>query len=165
MKRINFGFTLIEMLVMLLLIAVLAGIGIPSFTQLVRNNQITAQANGLLGALQYARSEAIRQGGDVSVCGSSDGATCDGAWGAGWVVFSVDASNNRQVLRVSEGATGLTASGGVATITYSSNGLLGGGSGNGTIRIEHSSGCGNEGRRGVVITATGRAHIVQEACA
>lgn len=84
------GFTLIEMLVTLAVIAVLAAIALPSFTQSIRRNAVSTASNALLADLGYARAEAVTRGMDVSVCPSTDGTSCsDGAaWESGWLVYT-----------------------------------------------------------------------------
>jgi type IV fimbrial biogenesis protein FimT len=46
--------------------------------------------NALLGDMQFARGEAIKEGQTVVICSSTDGATCSGKtkWNTGWIVFS-----------------------------------------------------------------------------
>ncbi|GMG88587.1 GspH/FimT family pseudopilin [Biformimicrobium ophioploci] len=61
------GFTLIELMVTVTVIAILLTIGVPSFTNLVKNNRITASSNDLIGTLQFARAEAVRTGSAVGV--------------------------------------------------------------------------------------------------
>lgn len=85
------GFTLIELLVTLAVVAVLVMVGIPSFADLIKNNRVSTQANALMRSLQLARSEAVKRGGQVTVCISADQATCaadnSSNWEQGWVVF------------------------------------------------------------------------------
>ena len=85
MKKQN-GVTLIELMIAIAVLAVLLGIGIPSFQDTIRTNRVAAITNDLVGALQFARSEAVRRGEDVTVCSSNDQATCSGTWSDGWVV-------------------------------------------------------------------------------
>ncbi|WP_444906467.1 GspH/FimT family pseudopilin [Microbulbifer sp. SSSA008] len=83
------GFTLIEMMVSLVVLALLVGIAVPSFTDMINNNRSVALAEDFAGALNYTRAEAIRRGGRVSICASTDGASCGAAdtWDQGWIVF------------------------------------------------------------------------------
>ncbi|MDD3518146.1 MAG: GspH/FimT family pseudopilin [Chromatiales bacterium] len=94
MKRVM-GFTLVELMIVLLVAAVALGLGVPSFNRLIQNNRITTHANELVGTLHFARSEANKRGIPVSLCGSDDGASCNGTsqWKDGWVVF-VDADGD-----------------------------------------------------------------------
>lgn len=85
MKR-SAGFTLVELMVAIALLAVLLGIGVPSFRTLREGNSITTVTNDLVAALQFARSEAIRTGTNMTVCSSNDQTTCSGGWVNGWVV-------------------------------------------------------------------------------
>src|SRR5215472_3186299 len=91
------GFTLTELMVAVSIVAILLGIGVPSYRYITNSYRVSSEVNGLLGDLMYARSEAIKEGQDVTLCASADGATCSGstAWNAGWIVFS-NAANAAQ---------------------------------------------------------------------
>lgn len=79
------GFTLIELLVTLAIIAVVATIGLPTFTQSVRNSRLTTNVNGLVTSLNFARSEAIKRGGCTTVRRNAGAALAQ--WELGWRVF------------------------------------------------------------------------------
>ena len=66
-RRSNAGLTLIELLTVIAVIAVLATIAVPNFQQTIKNNQITGQHNELVALITFARSEALRRSGPVSV--------------------------------------------------------------------------------------------------
>jgi type IV fimbrial biogenesis protein FimT len=97
-QRTQAGFTLVELIVALGLAAVLLGIGVPAFTDFVRNNRVIAVTNELVTALQFARSEAVKRNNNVTICISDDGAACTGgaSWEDGWIVFD-DANANAVV--------------------------------------------------------------------
>lgn len=67
------GFTLVELMVTLAVAAILLGIAVPSFRDMLERNRIAAQSNELLGGLQTARSEAIRKNATHRFCSSSTG--------------------------------------------------------------------------------------------
>jgi type IV fimbrial biogenesis protein FimT len=101
MKVIS-GFSLVELMVVIMIAAVLMAIGVPSYRYVTNSNRISAEVNALLGDLQFARSEAIKEGGTVTVCPSSDQVTCIGntVWNQGWIVTS--ATLTPAVLRVQQ---------------------------------------------------------------
>jgi prepilin-type N-terminal cleavage/methylation domain-containing protein len=61
------GFTLLELMIVLAVIAVLLSWGMPSLTQSIRNNQVLAQGNELIAMLHFAKSEALRRNTDVRI--------------------------------------------------------------------------------------------------
>lgn len=88
------GFTLVELMVTLAVLAVLTMVALPSFRDTIRRSRVSAASNALLADLRYARTEAINRGQLVSLCPSSDGSKCtaDGtAWDAGWLVYTYPA--------------------------------------------------------------------------
>jgi type IV fimbrial biogenesis protein FimT len=93
------GFTLVEVLVVITIVAVLMALAVPSYQYVTSANRIAGEVNGLLGDMQYARSEAIKEGQTVTVCSSTNptaaAPTCSGTptWATGWIVFS-DANGN-----------------------------------------------------------------------
>ena len=55
------GFTLIEVMIALTLLALLMGIGVPTFRSWIQNSQVRTAADGVIAGIQLARSEAIRR--------------------------------------------------------------------------------------------------------
>jgi type II secretion system protein H len=53
------GFTLIEMMVVVVLVAILAALAMPSFTAMIANQRVTSAAQELQTLLQYARAEGV----------------------------------------------------------------------------------------------------------
>ena len=70
-KRSRVGFTLVELLVVMAILAILASVGFPSFQRLLADYRVTSQANSVQGLLQFARTEALKRTANVTVC--SDG--------------------------------------------------------------------------------------------
>ena len=83
------GFTLVELMVVLVILSVLGTVGGPAFVGMVRSSQLTNASNAFLSSLWLTRSEALRRGARTAMCRSADGAHCAGAggWEQGWIVF------------------------------------------------------------------------------
>jgi type IV fimbrial biogenesis protein FimT len=86
------GMTMTEMVVVMGIVGILFAVGVPSYRSVTNSNRMSAEVNGLLGDLQFARSEALREGRTVTVCISSTGTSCASSstytWQSGWIVFS-----------------------------------------------------------------------------
>ena len=67
MWRRNSGFTLIELMIVVTLVAIIATVAVPSFQGLVESNRQKSTTNSVLGLLNFARSEAVRRGEPVAV--------------------------------------------------------------------------------------------------
>ena len=66
MTRVK-GFTLIELMVVVALLAVFAALAIPSFVDFIRKNEVQAKANEITRLMQYARSEAVSTRSSVTI--------------------------------------------------------------------------------------------------
>lgn len=155
MKRANTGFTLIELLMTMVIAALLLTLGVPAFNDTVRNNRLTTQANNLVTSFNMARSEAVKRRSNITVCSSSDQASCTGgAWQGGWIVM--DAGTN-EVLRIFNPMNGSTAVAGTAnSIQYTAEGFLNAGN---PVTLTLCAESGEPGRQ-INITATGRPNNV-----
>lgn len=125
------GFTLIELMIVIALIAIIAGIAVPNYQSSMQNSRETSARNSLVGALQLARSEAITRNITVTVT------TADSTW----VVN--DGTEDIRVIEIPDGV----AADNVA-VTFQANGRP---QTTATIDI---------GGRDVALNALGRASIV-----
>ncbi|MBS0462338.1 MAG: GspH/FimT family pseudopilin [Proteobacteria bacterium] len=85
------GFTLIELMIVVLVGLVLLTLALPSFDAVMNSGRINSQANEFVATLQLAKMEAIRRNARVVVCPSTNGTSCTGGgnW-QGWVAFVDD---------------------------------------------------------------------------
>jgi type IV fimbrial biogenesis protein FimT len=169
------GFTLLELITTVTVSAVLLSVAVPSFFNVTRNNRAAANANELVTAFSVARSEAIRRGGRVSICASSNGTACTGAWTQGWIVFRDDAATDvtdppvvGEVLRVMQppggNATVTTTPAGTTWIRFLPRGnVRAAGAVPVTVRIA-IQGCTGLQARDVEINAIGRTSVTRVAC-
>ena len=98
------GFSLLELMITLCVATIIVVLVPPSFSSILQNARLKMQIYSFNGALDFARSEAVKRGTWVTVCASADQAACgpNGThWEQGWIVF-VD-KNNNQTVDVGEG--------------------------------------------------------------
>ena len=165
------GFTLVELLITLTIIALVLSFGVPMFQDVIRDNRLVSQANAFMGDLNLARSTAVKYQRDASICASTDydSATpsCTGGtnWAAGWIVWvdrnrdnSVDAG---EIVKVREPfASGTSFSSTAAgQLTFDSRGFI---SAAETLTLCDDR-TGETGRR-ITLTASGRPNISNFNC-
>lgn len=111
-KHSNYGFTLVELMVTLAVLAIIIGIAIPSMTTFVKNQAVRSTADELLMSIVYARSEAVKNNAVVSIVPKVDTVT---GWSNGWCVVTGDSGgcgNTATLLREVQGRDGITVHGG-----------------------------------------------------
>jgi type IV fimbrial biogenesis protein FimT len=87
-RRRAAGFTLLELMMVLVLAAILLGVGGPSFQDSLQRNRQQSTFNRVASAMSLARSEAVIRSQPVSVCPTTDNASCGGSnWETGWLIF------------------------------------------------------------------------------
>jgi type IV fimbrial biogenesis protein FimT len=162
------GFTLIELMVAIAVLAVLLAMGLPSFQYSLRSNRVATATNEMLASVSLARSEAIRSTAGGGVCSSSDGAACNGGWGDGWLVWAdtnadgtLDAGE--AVLRYSRGNGRLTANGPNEAIAFDARGRRRAAADQ-ALTLRPSDCGGHELQRTLTINAAGQVRTVKGAC-
>lgn len=106
------GFTLTELMIVVVIVAVLISIAAPGFRSLLERNRLQSAASSLFTSLMLARSEALKRNQPVVVCKSNDGADCDNTlnWEDGWIVWAdanikVGKDPNDPLIAVNDGLT------------------------------------------------------------
>lgn len=87
------GFSVIELMITVAIVAILVAVALPSFQESLRGNRVSTASNELITSLNLARSEALRNPRGAVLCTSEDGSTCGGDWGDGWIVW-IDADGD-----------------------------------------------------------------------
>jgi type IV fimbrial biogenesis protein FimT len=168
------GLTMVELMITVGIAAILAAVAAPSLRESLLNWRMTSQANDLLSDLSMARGQAATQGVIVTVCASSNGTSCTGAWAEGRIIFTdadanatVDAGTDR-ILRVSAAAiTGTTiAEANLSTagrVQFRPTGLAAGVAGGGATLKLCDGRTGPHGRT-ITVLLTGRASSATATC-
>lgn len=166
------GFTLIELMVVVAVMAVLMSLAAPAMTSMLDAAKMSSLSNQLLSSLQFTRSEAIKRSGRVVMCKSTTGSSCalDGGWEQGWIVFH-DANNNaavdagEEILKYESGTgSNLSLTGNTPVARYVSYTAVGvakmqsGAFQAGTFTLCLKSSPGTEARH-IIVNKTGRAHV------
>jgi type IV fimbrial biogenesis protein FimT len=146
------GFTLLELMVTLAVLAILITVGIPAFGDMVQNNRVTAQTNELVSALNTARSEAVKRGRNVQVVVAAE----DNGWSA--VVSVVGAAGDP--VRVIERADSIVTVN-AATVVFRPTGAP---LAPQDFDIQPQHDCSGQQRRQVAVTLSGQVRTTRQAC-
>ncbi len=170
------GFTLLELMVGIAVLAVTLGIAIPSYADMMRRNRVTTHTNQLVAAFAVARSEAVKRGAPIAVC-SSDATQSECAesedWSNGWIactdegaVAGLCESGETIVQRWSAPAEDQVriVTTAVEFVRYRADGRTQQPGGTSAVFIVRPTRCHVGDARSVTVTATGRAASTPTAC-
>ena len=93
LRPVQRGVTLMEVMIVLAIVAIVLAVGVPGLREFAARNRLDGAAQDLLASLQYARSEAMRRGLEVTTfrCEPSPGVR---NWTGGWTMwFDLPAAN------------------------------------------------------------------------
>jgi len=164
------GFTLLELMLTVTVAGILVAVGLPSYRYITNSNRIAGEVNGLLGDIQFARGEAIKDGLPVTICTSANGISCAAstAWATGWIVFNdpnanqaVDAGEvvRRYQQALKPGDT-LSANNNISAITFNREGFALGLPGTVTITL-HEPTSNAQWTRCLQVTIVGQLSVIR----
>lgn len=94
--RKNRGFSLLELMIVVVVAAILMNIAAPSFTSFISNQERKSALYGLMGMFAFAREHAVMTGAIVTVCPLDATNTCGGDWNGDVHAF-LDPNNTRKL--------------------------------------------------------------------
>ena len=148
------GFTLLELMVTIAVLAIIATLGVPSFRELIQNNRVTTQTNELVTALNFARAEAVKRGRTVRVT------VAQAAPGWTATVFLDPAGDNDPLRVVNRQGSNVSVDGG-GNVDFLATGVP---VAVDTFNLEPGPGCTGQKRRRIVIAPSGQVTTTREAC-
>ena len=149
------GFTLVELMIVLVVMAVLLGIAVPSMTQFTFSGKLRSYSNEIVASALLARSEAIKRNQEVRLCVPNSTATdcASGSWEAGWIVITED----DVVLHRQQAITdGFKIIGDVDSIAFAASGV---GTTVATLKVCRATPSLGDQESEVTVSATGRTAV------
>lgn len=165
------GFTAIELLITVVVVAVLVSLALPSFRVFLQNNRLKTETSEFFAAISLARTEAIANAAQATLCVSANQTACTaGTWDQGWLAKiwvdadgdgAVDAGEERILRARPAPSNGIVLTAGGTVLSFSAGGAAGG-----TISFEvcDETRSSEEGRAIKVFTTTGRARVEKMTC-
>lgn len=150
------GFTLVELMITIAILAIILTIAIPSFSETQLSSKLRAYSNNILASAHMARSEAIKSNTTVLLCASADGTSCGGNWQDGWIVLK-GATVVQRLQAIATGYT-ITESDGQTSLTFQPTGI---GATQATLTICRATPSAGSQERVVTVSATGRPTVTK----
>jgi len=148
------GFTLIELMITLSILVILLTVAVPSFREFVQSQRVKTTSFDLFAAITYARSEALKRNGDVTLSAAG------GAWGNGWSISAGGATLRTQ--SALDTSVAITSS--ATSLTYGRDGRISG-SGATTLQLAPNPSVSWISPRCITIDLSGRPNSKLGSCA
>jgi type IV fimbrial biogenesis protein FimT len=169
------GLTLLELLITLVVLAIILSLATPGFRTQILNSQAAAMGETLGNTLGFARSEALKRKARVTVCGSSNGTSCDASdWANGLLVFVDEAATDNaaspqvgdtlRVVGAFDPGANIVVSDGKTFIRYLPSGAIARLDNNPLSIQAHTQGCTGNVARKLSISLSGSISVEREAC-
>ena len=155
-RMLTLGFTLIEMMIVLIILGVLIALVAPSFQNATLGSKLGAYANNFVASTYLARGEALKRNTNVVMCVSADGASCTtGNWNQGWIVKAGSTILQHQAALASGFSMASLTTPSTSSMTFKSTGI---GSDSNLILVSRTNPSGNQ-QRCIKVEATGKASV------
>lgn len=133
MRRPSQGYTIVELMTVVAIIAITLVIGLPSFLDVIRTSQMSTRTNDFIAAVALTRSEATRRNREARICARATDTTCAGGtdatvWSQGWIVWA-DADEDGtldapgEIVRVAGPSPDIAVAGTLTEIRFDRRGL------------------------------------------
>lgn len=163
------GFTLVELMTVIVILAILTAIAFPSFQSSLRSNRVATTSNELMASLALARSEAIRAG-SAGICASENGEECATSedWNEGWLVWTDNGNQAKDegepVVRHIQAHSKLLVTASEGTMIFDARGRIVDGAQSIGVKPADGEDDTNLPKRCVYVSATGQMRVAKEAC-
>jgi type IV fimbrial biogenesis protein FimT len=97
------AFTLFELLIAFVLIAILLLATMVPLKSFINKNKAYANANQIISGLQFAKSEAITRGVAIIFCKSKDHRNCGGNWSDGQIITDENKNVSKVFTKIATG--------------------------------------------------------------